>query len=464
MQYSTNIKYVISHLSFHWESNDEVVSKFRFVQSNSVLPNIEEPVIIFPLCDEILETPVSINILEKEIPVLFSDSSKIKSIYSLNKYGQLIFNHDFITSSFYLLSGVAEQTVKRDQFDRFSYEDSLQYRLDCPDIPLVNYYFEAILQGVEAYCRFHSLSFKRKRLFERFGFFLSHDVDRVSFYRPKEVLYKIKQLSGMAPRSFGYGKTIKYLFKGVLKNIFLFSLKDPWWNFDDLIFLEKSLGIKSTWFFLHRDHKNLDSQYELTDKKIVNLIKRLTEAGFEAGLHGSYYSANNRNKIKYQFNLFEKIAGRQPVGNRQHFLRVTGIETFRNQESVGLIYDNTLSFAEHEGFRNGYCYPFKLYDLENDRELDLWEIPLTMMEVSPLNYRKVGLDGLYHSAFKLIEEIERFGGVFSLLWHNCRLMDDEYPGVSEFYPKLLKDIMSKSPQSVTGEQIIDIIQASNVIR
>ncbi|ASB49101.1 polysaccharide deacetylase family protein [Alkalitalea saponilacus] len=460
MQYTTNIEYIINHLSFHWEPDDEVVSKFFFVKSSDKLPNKEEPVIIFPLCDEILETPVSISILEKEIPVLFSDSPELNTFYTLNEYGQIIFNHDFITSSFYLLAGVAEQSGKRDQFDRFSYEVSVQYRLGCPEIPLVNYYFEAILQGIEAFCHFHKISFKRKRLFDRFGFFLSHDVDRVAFYHPKEVLYKIKQLSGLAPRSIGYGKTIKYFFKGVFKNLFPLALKDPWWNFDYLINLEKNLGIKSTWFFLHREHKNLDSQYRLTDQRMVNLIKRLSEFGFETGLHGSYYSANDSFKLKYQFNLFEKVTGRKPVGIRQHFLRVTGTETFRNQEAVGLAYDTSLSFAGHEGFRNGYCYPFKLYDLEKNRELDLWEIPLSMMEISPLNYRKVGLNGLNASVFKLIEEAERFGGVFSLLWHNCRLMDDEYPGVSEFYPKLLKDIMSKNPESVTGQQIMSVIKGS----
>jgi len=89
--------------------------------------------------------------------------------------------------------------------------------------------------------------------------------------------------------------------------------------------------------------------------------------------------------------------------------------------------------------------------------LDIWEIPLTMMEVTMLNYRQVELDELKTSAFQLIVEARKFGGIFSLLWHNCRLDEYQYPGVISFYNTLLESIVELSPTSITGRRVVETL-------
>ncbi len=71
-----------------------------------------------------------------------------------------------------------------------------------------------------------------------------------------------------------------------------------------------------------------------------------------------------------------------------------------------------------------------------------------------LNYRKVNLDEFRLSVLHHIEEAKKFGGLFSLLWHNCRLMNEEFPDIEEFYPNLLKQIVELGAEALTGEEVV----------
>ena len=439
------IEYLFFHLGFHWEENKEISGLFSFEDAENVNKITCTKKIIFPLSSDNEINPVVVNVLNTDIPVLFSLSKDNKNLYWLDSAGNLIFTHDYLTSSFYLLSGIQEiNEQKRDIYGRFPYTLSIQNKLNCINIPVVNYYFEIILQGLEYFCKYHGIIFKRKRLFENYGFFLSHDVDQISFYHWRETAYKIKQLLGLSPLIYSKSLTLKLLFKGLLYLINPFRKKDPWWNFDEIIKLEKELGIYSTFYFLNKENRKMDSLYKFSKKKIKTLVKTLINNGFEVGLHGTINSAENRESMLLQVKEFVKEFGIIPEGIRQHFLRFFNPLTFVLQEEAGFKYDTTLSFAEHEGFRNGYCYPFKPFNFERDSIMNIWEIPLIMMEVTALNYRKLNFDEMKKSIFNLIGEAEKFGGLFSLLWHNSRMTEYEYPGVTLFYSNLLREIMRKN--------------------
>jgi hypothetical protein len=400
---------------------------------------------------------MDLTILNTRIPVLYP-ISKEADLFKIDGNGNLIFAHDFLKSAFYFLSGWQElQTVNRDFIGRYQHSDSIQNRLNCTTLPLVNYYFEAIVQGLEAYGMHHNKLIERKRLFSEFGFMLSHDVDRVAFYHTREILFKLKQYFGLAPRYYSKTLTMKLFFKGLAFKLNPFRKSDPWWNFDKMIEQEKRLGIRSAFYFLKQEHKNMDSRYQFSDVKIRKLIKNLLKDDFEVGLHGTIHSAKHESSMFNQIRELTKAVGHKPRGIRQHYLRFFHPYTFRLQVKAGLKYDTTLAFAEHEGYRNGYCYPFKPFDFERNEMIDIWEIPLTMMEVTVLNYRALGFDELQTSTNQLIIEARKFGGIFSLLWHNCRLDEYQYPGVTKFYNSLLESIVQNSPTCITGKKLVETI-------
>ena len=119
------------------------------------------------------------------------------------------------------------------------------------------------------------------------------------------------------------------------------------------------------------------------------------------------------------------------------------------------MYDTSLGYADREGFRNSYCLPFRPYNHQEDRMYDTWEIPLTVMDVTLFQYRKLKFDQALCSVRELLKEVNKFQGVFVLLWHNGQ--NDEFlmPGISQFYLDLLAAIAEREPENLQGPQIIE---------
>src|SRR5690554_2936776 len=223
--------------------------------------------------------------------------------------------------------------------------------------------------------------------------------------------------------------------------------------------LEQRLGLLSTFISVWRDEGRRNAWYRFNSRKIRNLITALNTHGFEVGLHGTFRSVDDAQRLQKQREALAKVSGTLPLGIRQHFLLFKQPTTFRAQEAAGLAYDSTLTFHDHDGYRNAYCYPFHPYDFENDRAFTIWEFPLVMMEVSVLQYRGLSRAGLEGAVDAYIKEALRFGGLFSLLWHNCRLNELEDPGVTSFYENLLVRITAEEPASLTGSALLKHLEA-----
>lgn len=401
-------------------------------------------------------TPITLTWQQTKIPVLYPHSTQTDFFTSDNN-GNTIIYHDLIKSSFHLLSGYQETiNPTRDVHGRFPYEASIQHQLNIATLPIVNYYFDILITAIEQFCTKQQIPFSRKRLFENFGFLLSHDVDRIALYSPKQTIHKSLQLLGLKPINDTIGLILKMIGKGVLHLICPWWISDPWWNFKAIIRLEKSLGIRSSYYFLTQRGK-MDGCISFKTKRIQKLIDELHQNNCEIALHGSYYSIANKSVVTDQKTEMNHHANVVPQGIRQHFLRVDYPHTLRLHQEAGFRYDTSLGFASHAGYRNSYCYPFKPFDHEKNEMLDIWEVPLMLMEVSVLDYQKAGFEGISEATDQMIGEAQKFGGFFSLLWHNCRMSDYDYPGVNSYYQSLLEGIMQKEAESITGIDLINKI-------
>ncbi|MFW5889865.1 MAG: hypothetical protein ACOCTO_00590 [Marinilabiliaceae bacterium] len=109
--------------------------------------------------------------------------------------------------------------------------------------------------------------------------------------------------------------------------------KDPWWNFDWLINLKKQMGIRSSFYFLQKEDSKMDSQYKFKNKKIKRLISYIKKAGFEAGLHGSFYSYNNPGKLQQQVAEWTRNMG---TPSRRHPAAFPSVPPSRNRKTSGI--------------------------------------------------------------------------------------------------------------------------------
>jgi len=170
-------------------------------------------------------------------------------------------------------------------------------------------------------------------------------------------------------------------------------------------------------------------------------------------LHGGYNSFNNLDLILKEKIKLEEILGENIIGYRNHFLRFKIPETWELLRKAGFKYDTTLSYAEMIGFRNGMCHPFKPFNLNNNREIDVLEIPLVIQDGTLRTYMNLNMDKSWLLCKKLIDTTKNMNGVITFVWHNHFFDDVLYKGWKNFYEKILNYSNEKNAWLTSGGNI-----------
>jgi peptidoglycan/xylan/chitin deacetylase (PgdA/CDA1 family) len=444
------IEYIFFHLNYTFNLNDEIKKRIVFIKDFDEIEKYNNRIIFYLSSQDIdLKKVKWID----NIPVLFPSTDRNETFYFKNN--NLIFSDDILKSAFYLLSGYQEfESKEKDDFGRFPFKASIQRKLKIIIKPVVNYYFNYIAQGIKLFCEKSNIKFEERKLFETFGFILTHDIDRIDKYDWYYNGYKIKELLGIVKTPLPKSKIIQLLIKGLLSNLRLLKDNNPYWNFSFLQNVEKRYGLKASYFFLPKDIKHTDAYYDLEEERLIRLYNELIESGHEIGLHGTVGSSVSLEKMKRDYNRISCVISHKVLGIRQHRLNYIHPFTLIYQSESGLAYDNTLGFAAHEGFRNSYCLPFKLYDFEKDKVIDIWEFPLNVMDVTLFAYQQYKYDDAINGIRTLIKEIKKMHGIFTLLWHNSFFDEIVYPGVTKFYLELLGIIKNENPVNILFKDLL----------
>jgi len=443
------LEYVLFHLNYVFHIHSDISKRFVFLKDTSEIENYQHRIIFVLSESKLDESRIKwIN----SIPILFPLSNEV-SFYQINN-NNLIFRDDILKSTFYLLSGYQEyRSDKKDKYGRFIFKESIQFKLRIIQKPVVNYYFEEISKGVELFSLRENISFQKRRLVENFGFILTHDIDRVDAYGYDMAGYIFKQLIGLRKRDYSLFQTLKKCIISFYYFVNILDKKNPFWTFPFLREVEKENGFKSV-FFILRDEGKLDAKYSIFEKRMVELFQFLLSEGCELGIHGTMSSGLCYESMQTAIKELGNILNQRVSGCRQHYLQFHHPETFVIQEQCDIQYDSSLCFAEHEGFRNSYCLPFKSYHFDEDRMIHVWEIPLNIMDVTLFGYRKLTFDESLQKVIDLIAEVKKFHGVFTLLWHNCFFDEYQYKGITYFYKGLIREIKEENPQNLLGEELV----------
>lgn len=454
------IEYVFFHLGQTFPLDGKVRELMDFRRGSEPGSGITSRSIVFEMTDQKLDGDSMISI--GDIPVLFPVGTE-KMFYSFSDQS-LIFHHDLLKSCFYLLSGYQElEPVRLDALERFSYEDSIQKKGNFVHRPLVNEYFEIIFGAIREFASIHRLHVKQISLFRDWAFFLSHDVDRLDTYTWYEAGYWVKQLAVRAPSSLSRRERIRITSKYLAQCLKPGKKENPHWDFDFLHQLEEAHGFRSTYFFLPEDQLHMDAYYRFDEPRVVKLMGELDRSGNEIGIHGTVRSAGSKEAMLRDIERLKKHSPQEVRGIRQHRLHFDRKVTHHLHEEAGLWYDTTLGFAQHEGFRNSYCLPFRPYDHQQQRMMDIWEIPLVVMDVTLFQYRSLNFGEALQAIELLLNEIIRFHGVFSLLWHNGQGDEFMMPGIRGFLSEMLKMIAARTPESLLGHEIVQRCENKNEV-
>jgi len=358
-----------------------------------------------PLEDELFF--ISRNLLfetginEQNISVFEFNSNKV--FYATGKASGLPF--DIFAASFYLVSRYEEYLPHiRDEHDRFEAKDSLAFLNNFLSKPVVNIWAGWVKDLILK--KHPDLFFPQKK----YEFISTIDIDNAYAYREK----------GFTRSIGGYLKSLStFDFKEIKeRNRVLMGLeKDPYDTYDFQLAILKKYNFKSIYFFLLGDYGVNDKNLPIESKRFQSLIKMLGDYA-EIGIHPSYGSNKSKAQLKKEVTRLAKVLHREVTKSRQHFLKLTLPETYRNLIDIDITDDYTMGFASQVGFRASICTPFNFYDLDMEMETKLKIHPFAIMEGTLKYYMKVHPEDAMQKIKPLIDEVKAVNGVFMSLWHN----------------------------------------------
>ena len=365
---------------------------------------------INPVADELFFTSRNLlfetGITDQNISVFDFNNNKV--FFATGKSSALPF--DIFAASFYLVSRYEEYLPHiRDEHDRFDAKDSLAFLNGFLQKPVVNIWVTWMKQLLSE--KYPQLIFSKNK----YQFVSTIDIDNAYAYREK----------GFTRSLGGYLKSFsKFDFTEIIERsrVLFGTDKDPYDTYQFQLEIIKKYKLKAIYFFLLGDYGLNDKNLPIESKKFQSLIKMLGDYA-QIGIHPSYGSNKSKEQLKKEVTRLSGVLHRDVTQSRQHFLKLTLPETYRNLIDLDITDDYTMGFASQIGFRAGICSSFNFYDLDMELETKLKIHPFAMMEGTLKYSMKIRPEDAMMKIQPLIDEVRKVDGVFMSLWHNDSLND-----------------------------------------
>jgi hypothetical protein len=364
-----------------------------------------------------------IGIFSERLPVLYGSSGDGGAWVERRPEG-LSVGIDILGACFFMLSRYEEIVdPSRDAHDRFPAQASIAFREGFLDRPIVDEYANLLWGALVSL--WPQLRRRRPNPCLR----VSHDVDAPFLYAFQSASRLARSIAGDVIRRRKWSAAIS-MPRDWLRVKLGADGNDPYYTFDWIMDRSEAASLRSTFNFIcGHGPLGMDGDYNIEHPRMRRLLRRIHERGHEIGLHGSYETLDQSDRLAQEFERLRRVCGEEGIaqdrwGGRQHYLRWRMPITARAWVRAGLDYDASLGFAEAPGFRSGTSREHALFDAEAGRVLALRERPLLAMDATLLDRRYLALDNeaALERLLLLRGRAESHGGDFNLLWHNNRLV------------------------------------------
>jgi hypothetical protein len=376
-----------------------------------------------------------IKLTDSLIPIIYGDNFP-NFIVESNKIRLPI---DIFGSSFFMLSRYEELVIdQRDEHNRFPASASLALACNFLERPIVDEYIEILWGAIQRLWP----QMSRRKTCRKIN--VTCDVDV-----PYQVDFSYRAILRGVGNNILKQRNLKMTFENLKKRLRArcgnFSKDLYLQNIDWMMDVNEFVNNKVSFYFITQNTDPVyDGRYGMDEPIIRKLLKKIHDRGHEIGLHPSYNSYNNQERILCEANILRDVLEKENIsysqlGGRQHFLRWDPRFTALCWENAGLQYDSSLCFAEYPGFRCGTSRDFMMYDLVNRRVLNLKQRPLILMECSVISkrYRNLGYTSrALTTMLQLKDRALSIGGEFTVLWHNDHFNN---PEDKEFYKAIIRN-------------------------
>src|SRR5579863_615308 len=193
-------------------------------------------------------------------------------------------------------------------------------------------------------------------------------------------------------------------------------------NIRTLVTLCLRRGIEPAVFWKGTTRPGRTRNYDPYHPKVRSMIQWLQKYNVELGVHPGYETFRSPDKLRKEVETVREILGTQIMGGRQDYLRWCP-HSWLDWENCGLLYDSSVGFADQVGFRAGTCLPYHPWLFELNRQANLIELPLIVMDCTLTSYMRLDRDQSLIAVTECIEQCRKVGGVFALLWHTDSMLN-----------------------------------------
>ncbi len=349
------------------------------------------------------------------IPVIYGEAK-----YECNNDSAFI-GIDIFGSAFYMLS-LYDEVVSgyKDDRGRFPFSKSLTCREGFISRPIINEYIEILWETMSRV--FSDI----KRRTRDFRFIATQDVDNVFFAPKKNMLKSLKLIAGDVLKRRSILLAARRLCSLILPEVVAKNF-DAYATYEFFMTALEQKNLEGEFFFIPgATNHAVSAHYDINAPSVLGVIKSVSERGHAVGVHPFYGSYKNSCLLAKEKNHFDAAIKSidlkaSPLGGRHHGLQWEAPTTWKLWDDLGFEYDSSVSFAEHPGFRVGFCYEYRVYDTLNRKQLDLHERPLICMDTTYMSYLGCNREDYVQSVLGLIEVCRKYNGDFVGLWHNCKL-------------------------------------------
>lgn len=320
---------------------------------------------------------------------------------------------DIFAASFFLLTRYEEYLPhQKDSFGRYDHQCSLAFREGFLHLPLVNIWLEDFKKALIR--KFPGLSFKH----HSFKCLLTYDIDIAYSYRHKGFMRNI----GGFGRSMLKGKWNEVKERWSVVNG---KEKDPFDCFEWLDALHLYCRIKPYYFFLVAKKAGVyDKNVSITASPFQELIKYCS-GNYKVGVHPSWQSSEDKYLVKEEKEWLEMIIEKPVKYCRQHYIRLTLPETYRNFIEAGIDREFSMGYGSINGFRASICSTYNWFDLAEGKATGLLLYPFCFMDANSYFEQQQKPHETYRELMQYYNIVKKYQGLFISIWHNHMLASNE---------------------------------------
>lgn len=346
------------------------------------------------------------------------------------------FPFDIFAASFYLLSRYEEYLPhQKDMYGRYAHENSLAFKEKFLHLPLINFWLKDFKEKLKQ--KFPTITIQLPiAIGTKFTFLPTYDIDETFAYKHKNWIRR----TGAAIKDLFMGRREEfYLRRKVLSN----RGPDPYDSYQWMDALHQKFNLHPRYFFLAA---NKTSKYDknISPKEDAwQLIVKQHADKYHIGVHPSWQSGDDPSLIQEEKATIENTGRITITSSRQHFIRFTLPETFRQLINAGIKEDFSMGYGSINGFRASVASSFFWYDLEKEEKTDLQLFPFCFMEANSFFEQKYSPAQALEELLQYFNAVKSVNGLLITIWHNTFLgTHKRFAGWRDVYEEFMRRVYS----------------------